>query len=94
MDDPLPNDQEIPVLTIRGNHLTEGEQYFISWNSINMPVGSNVIRAFFIFSQCFDVFATTCAPSDKQFFTFFRAIIFSVDKISTTGEKFVRSLEG
>ncbi|XP_029707906.2 uncharacterized protein LOC115254508 [Aedes albopictus] len=93
LDDPLPTDQKIPVLVIRGNTMSEGEQRFVSWNGINMPVGGDIVRAFSTFCQCFDVFRTACAPSDKQFIMFFRAIVFSVDKISTTGEKFVRSLQ-
>lgn len=93
LDDPLPVDHKIPVLIIRGNLMEEGEQCFVSWNSVNMPVSGDIVRAFGIFCQCFDVFATTCTPSDKQFMLFFRAVIFSVGKVSTTGEKFVRSLE-
>ncbi|XP_062541896.1 uncharacterized protein LOC134209890 [Armigeres subalbatus] len=93
LDDPLPVCYEVPVLIIRGNLMTEGEQHFVSWDIVNMPVGDNIVRAFSMFCQCFDVFGIPCAPSDKQFMMFFRGIIFSVDKVSTTGEKFVRSLE-
>ncbi|XP_065085860.1 uncharacterized protein LOC135717162 [Ochlerotatus camptorhynchus] len=93
LDDPLPESFKNPVLAIRGTSMTPGEQCFISWNNVNIPVGSNIVQAFGILCQCFIVFGTTCAPTDKQFLLFFKAVVFSTSSISTTGEKFVRSLE-
>lgn len=93
MDDPLPTNSKTPVLTVRGPTMTPGEQWYVSWNNMNIPVGRNIIEAFGVLCQCYDAFGTACAPTDKQFLLFFSAIIFDVLPISTTGEKFVRSLD-
>ncbi|XP_058811198.1 uncharacterized protein LOC131676086 [Topomyia yanbarensis] len=93
VDDPLPTSNLIPVLSIRGELLQRGGQCFISWKEVNIPVGSDVTTSFLRFCECFDVFGIKCMPNDKQFFMFLKAVMLSAENLSTTGEKFVRSLQ-
>ncbi|XP_065083261.1 uncharacterized protein LOC135705442 [Ochlerotatus camptorhynchus] len=75
LDDPLPIDYNVPIIIVRGSPMTEGE-CFISWKSINIPLGGNIVHAFSVFCKAFDVFGTACAPSDKQFFYIFQSNYF------------------
>lgn len=80
------------MLYLRGNFPDDKSEGIISWRTTTIIVQQDFRYCFELLCQALVVFNAACKPSDKQFFTFVKAMLMGVDTLSTTGEKFYGSL--
>ncbi|XP_062550611.1 uncharacterized protein LOC134215430 isoform X2 [Armigeres subalbatus] len=86
------NESDNPVLYLKGNFPEDSCDGTISWKSVNIPVKRNFAYSFELLCQFIAVLKKTGKPTDKQFFVFIMANLLEINTLSTTGEKFLSTL--
>ncbi|XP_055537684.1 uncharacterized protein LOC129725654 isoform X2 [Wyeomyia smithii] len=92
-DDEIPTDENIPLLIVRGSFSADSNECTLRLLGHNIPVGNDLRSAFKIYLESLTVFNITPAAFDKQFFLFFNGAVFGFETLSTTGMKFMHSLQ-
>ncbi|XP_062541854.1 uncharacterized protein LOC134209844 [Armigeres subalbatus] len=92
-DYPSNDDQNsAPIMYVRGPMLESSDECAIVWGCIVFPLNLDFKSAFAILVQTFYVFNVTPTPCDKQFYLFITGAVMGVEKLSTTGCKFLHAL--
>lgn len=91
-DDPPMTESVAPVLYVRGEQLQMSQDCFLKWHDWIIPVALDVKRAFELLVMSLMVFNVPPSPTDKQFYLFINGAICQTETLSTTGAKFLHSL--
>ncbi|XP_055550672.1 uncharacterized protein LOC129733116 [Wyeomyia smithii] len=88
-DDPFPanTNLDVPVLYTKPNCGT------ILWKNCRVDIDGDILKNIELFFKFYYFINVTSQLADKQFFLFIMARLFGVGNFSTTGEKFIRSLQ-
>lgn len=94
MEDDLPMTESVaPVLFVRGEPMQASRDCVLRWNQWIIPVAQDVKTAFKLLVESFTVLNVSPAPTDKQFFLFMNGAVCQTETLSTTGAKFLHSLD-
>ncbi|XP_065074446.1 uncharacterized protein LOC135698399 [Ochlerotatus camptorhynchus] len=83
---------EVPVLYLKGNLMEDTSEGCIAWKGWSASIKKDAKYCFRVLCECFAAFNISCKPEDKQFFLFLSAIFQGVGNLTTTGEKFMISI--
>ncbi|XP_062551493.1 uncharacterized protein LOC134216658 [Armigeres subalbatus] len=63
------------------------------WKECTIKIAANILDCFRILCEAINVFNCDISPENKQFYAFIFAVVMNITPLTTTGEKFYRSIK-